>query len=67
MLFRSHRGVLPTHGHRDVITLCLLPSPIPWRDAYDRAPQLRARGYDKWHENAAQLREALAPVVPANG
>ena len=56
-----HRGMLPTHGHRDVITLCLLPSPIPWRAAYDRARQLSTQGYDKWHENAAQLREALGP------
>jgi len=61
-----HRGMLPTHGRRHVITVCLLPSPIPWRDAYDRARQLREHGYDKWHENAAQLREALAGVLPAN-
>jgi len=61
-----HRGALPTHGPRYVVTVCLLPSPIPWRDAYDRARQLRAHGYDKWHENAAQLREALAGGLPAD-
>lgn len=55
-----HRGLLPTHGLRDVITVCLLPSPIPWREAYARLRQLPGRGEDKWHEDAAQLREALA-------
>jgi hypothetical protein len=54
-----HRGRLPTHGERFVITVCLLPSPIAWRDAYDRARVLPSHGYDKWHEQAAQLREAL--------
>ncbi|HEY8154921.1 MAG TPA: hypothetical protein VII72_12405 [Myxococcota bacterium] len=54
-----HRGLLPTHGHRDVVTLCLLPSPIPWREAYDRARVLPVAGEDKWHEHAAQLRDAL--------
>ena len=54
-----HRGMLPTHGRRHVITLCLLPSPVPWRDAYDRARALAAQGYDKWHEKADAIREAL--------
>jgi hypothetical protein len=55
-----HRGLLPTHGRRHVITVCLLPSPIPWRDAYERVAQLVMQGDDKWHEHAAELREALA-------
>jgi hypothetical protein len=55
-----HRGLLPTHAHRDVITVCLLPSPIPWRDAYARMRQLPGGGEDKWHEKAAQLLEVLA-------
>jgi len=59
-----HRGLLPTHGRRHVITLCLLPSPIPWRDAYDHVVQLAVQGDDKWHANAAQLREALARALP---
>jgi hypothetical protein len=55
-----HRGRLPTHAHRDVITVCLLPSTIPWRDAYDRLPPLAGGSDEKWHENAAQLLEELA-------
>lgn len=61
-----HRGMLPTHGHRDVITVCLLPSPIPWQAAYDRARVLSTQQYDKWHKNAAQLREALVQVPPVD-
>jgi len=55
-----HRGSLPTLGPRDVITVCLLPSPIPWRDAYDRGSHRGMQGDDKWHANAAELSEALA-------
>jgi hypothetical protein len=55
-----HRGSLPTHGPRHVITVCLLPSPIPWRDAYDRGSHRGKQGDEKWHTNAAELREALA-------
>lgn len=33
-----HRGVHPTFGQRYVMTLCILPSTIPWRDAYQRWP-----------------------------
>ena len=55
-----HRGLLPTHGRRHVITVCLLPSPIPWRDAYERVADRDVQGDGKWHENAAELREALA-------
>jgi hypothetical protein len=61
-----HRGMLPTHGRRYVITLCLLPSPIPWRDAFERARAMATLGYDKWHEKADELRQALAPDPAAD-
>ena len=60
-----HRGRLPTHGSRHVVTVCLLPSPIPWRTAWDSAGVVPAHGYDKWHANAAELREALTRVAAA--
>ena len=59
-----HRGLLPTHGCRDVITVCLLPSPIPWRETYDRGVHLAMQGDDKWHASAVELREALVPPRP---
>ena len=41
-----------------VVTLCLLPSPIPWREAFDRGgiPPLTE---GKWHAHAAELQERL--------
>lgn len=33
-----HRGVHPTFGQRYAMTLCILPSPINWKDAYRRWP-----------------------------
>jgi hypothetical protein len=60
-----HRGALPTHGPRHVVTVCLLPSPVPWRDAYDRGSHRGMQGDDKWHASAAQLRETLEQLRPA--
>ena len=31
-----HRGVLPTQGVRDVISVFLLPSPVPWDQQLER-------------------------------
>jgi hypothetical protein len=56
-----HRGLLPTRGPRYVVTVCLLPSPIPWRDAADRGGLDWMQEEEKWHEPAEQLRAALAP------
>lgn len=33
-----HRGILPTSGSRYTITACLLPSPVPWREHFERHP-----------------------------
>jgi len=53
-----HRGFIPRHGPRVVVTLCLLPSPIPWREAFDRGgiPPLDE---GKWHAHAAELQDRL--------
>jgi hypothetical protein len=55
-----HRGLLPTRGSRFVVTVCLQPSPIPWRDALDRAIPKPAGGDPRWHEHASVLQAALA-------
>lgn len=68
ILFRPsgvlHRGMISTHGPRHVVTLCLLPSPVSWREAHARGVGLRSRSDPKWHENAAHIRDALAPGDP---
>ncbi|MCH7870008.1 MAG: hypothetical protein IH881_20140 [Myxococcales bacterium] len=53
-----HRGVVPDHGPRIVASLCMLPSPIPWREAFDRYG-IAAHDYGKWHTRAADLQELL--------
>ncbi len=52
-----HRGLLPTHGPRTVLTLCLLPSPVAWRTALDRGGFAGSTNGAKWHANASTLRQ----------
>jgi hypothetical protein len=54
-----HKGELSTTGARHVVTLCMLPSPIPWRAAHERRDLLRSGADDKWHEHASQLMDVL--------
>lgn len=54
-----HRGLLPMRGPRLVATLCLLPSPVPWREALDRGVKPRPNSEAKWPDVGA-LRLALA-------
>lgn len=54
-----HRGELSTTGPRHVVTLCLLPSPIPWREVLERDVLVRDGRDGKWHEHASWFREAL--------
>jgi hypothetical protein len=51
-----HCGLTPKLGPRYVLTLCLLPSPIPWRDALRRGAQIDLRRDPIWHEHASELR-----------
>ena len=55
-----HRGVTPSHGTRHALTLCLLPSPIPWRDALRRGTFFDLALHTKWPGHARELAEALA-------
>lgn len=50
-----HRGITPTHGPRYVLTLCLLPSPVGWSEALDRAAQIDLRHEPIWHDDAEDL------------
>jgi hypothetical protein len=51
-----HRGLLPSRGPRLVVTLCLLPSPVPWRTALDRGGLAGSTDGAKWHADASLLK-----------
>ena len=55
-----HSGITPTHGARYVLTLCLLPSPLPWRAALARRAQIDLRSDPLWHTHARELEKRLA-------
>lgn len=50
-----HCGISPTLGPRYVLTLCLLPSPIPWGVALERGAQIDLRHDPIWHADARGL------------
>lgn len=76
VLFRPslvlHRGILPTSHSRYTITLCLLPSVVPWRVHFDRHPVVKFQdpASDCWEagfpeELAQRNRHLLQAVSPA--
>jgi hypothetical protein len=54
-----HSGVSPSRASRYVLTLCLLPSPVPWRDALRRGAIVDLADDEKWPAHANELLEAL--------
>lgn len=54
-----HRGVSPTRGSRLTATLCLLPSPVPWRRALQCGTMSDLARDEKWHEDAMEFLAAL--------
>jgi hypothetical protein len=58
-----HRGISPRQGPRVVLTLCLLPSPIHWREALHRGATSDLAQDDKWPRHASELlRDMGLPV-----
>lgn len=55
-----HCGITPNLGPRYVFTLCLLPSPVPWRTALAREAQIDLREDPIWHADARGLEKRLA-------
>ena len=57
-----HRGIVPNRHDRHVVTLCILPSPAPWRDVLRQvgAPGQQDMG---WPESVAALEQRLAPLL----
>ena len=54
-----HRGVSPSRGPRYVLTLCLLPSPVPWQEALRRGAIVDLADDEKWPAHANELLSAL--------
>lgn len=54
-----HRGIVPTRAPRHALTLCLLPSPVHWRDALAREVMTDLSVDDKWPGHASELLTAL--------
>ena len=50
-----HRGIGPTKGERFVVTLCLLPSPVYWREALNSGALTDLAKNEKWHAHASEL------------
>ncbi|MGE3847412.1 MAG: 2OG-Fe(II) oxygenase [Gammaproteobacteria bacterium] len=55
-----HSGLTPRRGPRYVLTLCLLPSPVPWRTALARGAHIDLRDDPIWHDHARDLVPRLA-------
>ena len=53
-----HRGILPTKGPRYVLALCLLPSPIPWQEAFHLNKGMMSADYT-WQNRAETILQAL--------
>ncbi|MGD9850326.1 MAG: hypothetical protein AB7T38_03560 [Nitrospirales bacterium] len=58
-----HRGILPSTGFRYVLAFCLLPSPIPWDQAFIGNNHEGFRADYTWHPHAQDLMKAIP--VPA--
>ena len=65
-----HRGLSPARGDRFAVTLCLLPSPVPWQEALKRGALTDLALSEKWHRHANDLLRRLdsctAAARPAN-
>ena len=60
-----HSGITPQLGPRYVLTLCLLPSPVHWREAFEKGAQIDLRNEPLWHADASQIEKRLADAMLA--
>ena len=54
-----HRGIAPSRGPRYTLTVCLLPSPLPWAEALRRGTLSDLMEDELWHEDANALLRQL--------
>lgn len=62
-----HRGVSPARGDRLAATLCLLPSPVHWRQAFDSEVMSDLAVDEKWHDDALEFLAGLEGRVRQQG
>lgn len=58
-----HSGITPQLGPRYVLTVCLLPSPVHWREAFETGAQIDLRDEPLWHADARQIEKRLAGAM----
>ncbi len=54
-----HRGISPTRSARSVLTLCILPSPVHWTEAFERGVICDLSQDAKWPKHADRLLQSL--------
>ena len=54
-----HRGISPKRGPRFVLALCLLPSPIHWREALRRGAMPDLARDETWPRHASELLRSM--------
>ena len=54
-----HRGVMPRRAARTMLAICLLPSPVPWREALARGVMSDLARDPKWHRDAMDVARGL--------
>jgi hypothetical protein len=54
-----HRGLMPSRAARTMLAICLLPSPVPWREALDRGLMSDLAHDPKWHRDAMDVARGL--------
>ncbi len=63
-----HRGIMPTRGERYLLSLMLMPSPMPWRQAFAETARTRfcETNAGAWPTHACDLLKAIGqPADPA--
>lgn len=54
-----HRGLSPDRGDRLVMTLCILPSPVHWKLAFQSDTLFDLAVDDKWHQDAMGILDRI--------
>jgi hypothetical protein len=54
-----HRGLSPERGDRLVMTLCILPSPVNWKNAWRSGARFDLAVDEKWHQDAMSILGAI--------
>lgn len=64
-----HRGILPSHGIRHMVSLMIAPSPIPWQSGWAATVRNRTaeQNQGRWPPDANRLFDMIGVSPPAGG